>query len=123
MTKKRILIVDDEPDIVQTIQFHLETGGFECLVASDGEEALSFVKRNEPDLIILDVMLPKTNGYQICRELKRNPETRNIPVVMLSAKSQQSDQFWGKEVGATDYITKPFEMEELMEKIRGFLEQ
>lgn len=122
MDKKKILIVDDEKDIAETTQFRLEFEGFECLMARDGEEALLKAKKESPDLILLDVMMPKMNGYQVCRLLKSDEKYRHIPIIMLTAKTQESDKFWGKESGADDYITKPFKMEKLIEKIQGYLE-
>lgn len=122
MDKKRVLIVDDEFDIVETIQFMLESEGFECLVAYDGEDALLKARTENPDLILLDIMLPKINGYQVCRLLKSDEEYKHIPIIMLTAKVQESDKFWGKESGADDYVTKPFEMEKLIQKIQGYLE-
>ncbi|MCK4795150.1 MAG: response regulator [Desulfobacteraceae bacterium] len=122
MNKKRILIVDDERDIVETIQFMLESEGFECLLAYDGEDALLKARTENPDLILLDIMLPKINGYQVCRLLKSDEEYKHIPIIMLTAKVQESDKFWGKESGADDYVTKPFEMEKLIQKIQGYLE-
>ena len=123
MEKKRILIVDDEKDIVESIQFKLEFEGFECLVAYDGEEALLKAKSENPDLILLDIMLPKINGYQVCRLLKSDEKYKHIPIIMLTAKAQESDKFWGKETGADDYMTKPFELEKLIQKIQGYLEE
>jgi two-component system alkaline phosphatase synthesis response regulator PhoP len=122
MDKKRVLIVDDEPDIVETIQFILESEGFECLAAYDGEDALLKARTENPDLILLDIMLPKINGYQVCRLLKFDEKYKDIPIIMLTAKVQESDKFWGKESGADDYVTKPFEMEILIQKIQGYLE-
>jgi len=121
MDKKRILIIDDEKDIVESIQFRLEFEGFKCLVAYDGEEALLKAKREYPDLILLDVMLPKINGYQVCRLLKSEEQYKHIPIIMLTAKAQESDKFWGMETGADDYMTKPFKSEKLIQKIQGYL--
>jgi len=121
MDKKRILIVDDQKDIVELIRFKLENEGFECLVAFDGEEGLQKAKKEDPDLILMDIMMPKINGYQVCRLLKSDENYKNIPIIMLSAKDQESDKFWGKESGADDYITKPFNFEELFQKIQGYL--
>jgi len=123
MEKKRILIVDDEKDIVESVQFSLEFEGFECLVAYDGEEALLKAKSENPDLILLDIMLPKINGYQVCRLLKSDEKYKHIPIIMLTAKAQESDKFWGMETGADDYMTKPFELEKLIQKIQGYLEE
>jgi len=121
MDKKRILIVDDQKDIVELIRFKMENEGFECLVAFDGEEGLQKAKKEVPDLILMDIMMPKINGYQVCRLLKSDENYKNIPIIMLSAKDQESDKFWGKESGADDYITKPFNFEELFQKIQGYL--
>ena len=122
MKKKRILIVDDEKDIVESIEFSLEFEGFECSAAHDGEEALLKARKEYPDLILLDIMLPKINDYQVCRLLKSDEKYKHIPIIMITAKAQESDKFWGKESGADDFVTKPFDMEELVQKIRGCLE-
>ena len=122
MKKKRILIIDDEKEMVVLLQMRLEAADYEILVSNDGQEGLDKARAEKPDLILLDIMIPKMNGYQVCRELKIDNGTKRIPVVMLTAKAQESDKFWGKEVGADDYVTKPFEASELLEKIRELLE-
>ena len=119
---RTIFIADDELDFVSTLKSRLEFEGFVVITAADGKEALQRITDEKPDLILLDIMMPTMNGYQVCRELKTNPDTRPIPVLMLTAKSQESDRFWGKEAGADDYVTKPFDMEDLIEKIGGLLE-
>ena len=119
---RTIFIADDELDFVSTLRSRLEFEGFVVTTAVDGKEALQRIPDEKPDLILLDIMMPTMNGYQVCRELKINPDTRRIPVLMLTAKSQESDKFWGKEAGADDYVTKPFDMEDLIEKIRGLLD-
>lgn len=121
MDKKKILIVDDEKDIVETIQFNLEVEGFDCLVAYDGEDALLKAKRENPDLILLDIMLPKINGYKVCRLLKFDEKYRHIPIIMLTAKAQESDKLMGKETGADEYVCKPFVMDKLVGMIRKYL--
>ena len=93
------------------------------VTAVDGEEALKKIPEEKPDLILLDIMLPAMNGYQVCRRLKTDPETETIPVVVVTAKSQESDKFWAKETGADDFLTKPFEMEELLQKIQDNLQE
>ena len=118
---KKILIVDDEKDIVETLAFMLKTKGFECICAYDGEEGLSLAKSSNPDLIILDVMMPKINGYKICRLLKFDNKYKNIPVIMITARSQDEDKIIGEETGADEYITKPFEFSEVLEKINKYL--
>jgi DNA-binding response OmpR family regulator len=119
---RTIFIADDELDFVSTLRSRLEFEGFVVTTAADGKEALQRITDEKPDLILLDIMMPTMNGYQVCRELKVNADTRPIPVLMLTAKSQESDKFWGKEAGADDYVTKPFDMEDLMEKIGGLLD-
>ncbi len=120
---KKIFIIEDELDFLSTLRERLEFEGFVVATAVDGEEALRKIPEEKPDLILLDIMLPEMNGYQVCRELKSNPETETIPVVVVTAKSQESDKFWAKETGADDYVTKPFEMEELLQIIRDNLQE
>ncbi len=120
---KKIFIIEDELDFLSTLRERLEFEGFVVATAVDGEEALRKIPEEKPDLILLDIMLPEMNGYQVCRELKSNPETKTIPVVVVTAKSQESDKFWAKETGADDYLTKPFEMEELLQKIQDNLQE
>jgi len=121
MDKKRILIVDDEKDIVETIQFRLELEGLECLVAYDGEEALLKAKRENPDLILLDIMLPKINGYKIARLLKFDELYKHIPIIMLTARTQKTDIELGEETGADEYVTKPFDMDMLVALVKKYL--
>ena len=117
----RILIVDDEPFIVETLRFALEKAGYGCLVAYDGEEAMSIARSERPDLILLDIMLPKLNGFQICRLLKSDEAYRAIPIIMLTARTQARDRLLGKEIGADEYITKPFELPDLLRVIARYL--
>jgi DNA-binding response OmpR family regulator len=121
MDKQRILIVDDEKDFVESVQFRLQFEGFECLVAYDGEEALLKAKGENPDLILLDIMLPKMNGYKVCRLLKFDEEYKHMPIIMLTAKTQETDRLTGKETGADEYVDKPFVMDELVKMIRKYL--
>jgi len=121
MDKQRVLIVDDEKDIVETIKFRLEFEGFECLVAYEGEEALLKARRENPDLILLDIMLPKINGYKVCRLLKFDESYKHIPIIMLTAKTQETDKLTGKETGADEYVCKPFVMDELVKMITKYL--
>ena len=120
---KKILIADDETDIVETLQFMLEVEGFECLTAYNGEDALNLAKREKPDLLILDVMMPKINGYKVCRLLKFDAKYKNIPILMVTARSQEEDKMIGEETGADEYITKPFEINDVVEKVKKYLEQ
>ncbi len=108
MKNGSILIVDDSDNIRNVLQMNFEWLGYEVRCAKDGEEALRIVKRDNPDLIILDVMMPRRNGYQVCRALKADERTREIPVVFLTAKDQEGDRFWGRDCGADEYLTKPF---------------
>ncbi|MCS6816990.1 MAG: response regulator [Blastocatellia bacterium] len=119
--KPVVLIVEDEPDMVETLSFHLQSEGFACEVAYTGMEALRKANELAPDAILLDIMLPDINGYQVCRRLKAEERTRHIPILMLTARSQASDRFWGLEAGAEAYIVKPFEIEEVTAKLREVL--
>ena len=118
---KKIFIADDESGFVATLKSRLEFEGFEITTAPDGKAALEQIPVEKPDLVLLDIMMPSVNGYQVCRELKENPDTASIPILMLTAKSQESDKFWGMEAGADDYMTKPFDMDELIAKIEELL--
>ena len=121
MSKKRILVVDDEVDLVETVRFSLELEGYDVLIAYNGEEALNQARKENPDLILLDLMLPKLDGYKVCRLLKFDERYKHIPILMLTAKTQEKDKATGMETGANEYITKPFEMDELMKKVKGYL--
>jgi two-component system alkaline phosphatase synthesis response regulator PhoP len=121
MNPKKILVVDDEVDLVKTIQFALEAEGYQVLVSYNGEDALNQSRKENPDLILLDLMLPKLDGYKVCRLLKFDEQYKHIPIVMLTAKTQQKDRLLGMETGADEYITKPFDMEKLTEKIKAYL--
>ncbi|MCQ2789180.1 MAG: response regulator [bacterium] len=118
---KKILIVDDEQDIVESLQFVLETTGFECHCAYNGEDGLNLAREIMPDLIILDVMMPKINGFKICRLLKYDTKYKNIPILMLTARSQEEDKLIGEETGADEYITKPFEIADIVKKVESYL--
>ncbi len=118
---KKILIADDEIDIVETLQFMLEVEGFECITAYNGEDALNLAKREHPDLIILDVMMPKINGYKVSRLLKFDAKYKKIPILMVTARSQEEDKMIGEETGADEYITKPFEITDVVEKVKKYL--
>jgi two-component system, OmpR family, alkaline phosphatase synthesis response regulator PhoP len=119
--KKRILLVDDEVDFIEVVRVRLEDSNYEVIVAYDGEEALERAERDEPNLIILDIMLPKISGFDVCRKLKIDENFKNIPIIMLSAKFQPNDVNFGIAMGADAYITKPFEPQVLIEKIRELL--
>ena len=118
---KKILVVDDEQDIVETLKFVIEAKGYECICAYDGEEGLMLAKQEIPDLIILDVMMPKINGFKISRLLKYDNKYKNIPILMVTARSQDEDKLIGEETGADEYITKPFEIDDVIQRIDKYL--
>jgi two-component system alkaline phosphatase synthesis response regulator PhoP len=117
----KIMIVDDEKDIVELVSYNLEKEGFKTVKAYDGEAALKMVKTQKPDLVILDLMLPKMNGLDVCREIRSNLETANLLIIMLTAKGDEVDKIIGLENGADDYITKPFSVKELIARVRSIL--
>lgn len=119
---KKILIVDDEQDIVESLKFVLESTDYICYCAYNGEDGLKLAKEIMPDLIILDVMMPKINGYKISRLLKYDNKYKNIPIFMITARSQEGDKLIGEETGADEYITKPFDLSEVVEKVKQYLE-
>ncbi|MBI2095332.1 MAG: response regulator [Candidatus Omnitrophica bacterium] len=119
--KPRILLVDDEPNIIKVVGRRLEAEGFEVIPAMDGESAFEKARSGKPDLVILDLMLPGLNGYEVCRLLKAGAGTWNIPVIMLTARVQESDEARGFECGTDAYIGKPFRARELLDKIRQLL--
>jgi len=120
MDKKRVLIVDDEPDIVESVKFRFELENIECLEAYDGEEALLKAKKEKPDLI-LDIMLPKIIGYKVARLLKFDESYKHIPIIMLTARTQEKDIKLGEETGADEYVTKPFDMDMLIDLVKKYL--
>ena len=117
----RILLVDDEPSIVKMVGKRLEVEGFDVLIAMDGQDGLAKARTQSPDLIVLDLMLPKLNGYEVCTMLKQDSRYQKIPVVMFTAKAQEKDEKLGMECGADAYVRKPFRAQELLGKIRGLL--
>jgi two-component system alkaline phosphatase synthesis response regulator PhoP len=117
----KILIVDDEQDIVELLSYNLEKEGFKTVKAYDGEAALGMVRSGKPDLMILDLMLPKMNGLDVCKAIRRNPEVANLPIIMLTAKGDEIDKIIGLEIGADDYVTKPFSVKELIARVRTIL--
>src|SRR3989338_5031088 len=114
---KKILVIDDEQDLVDMLEITLESEGYEVLKAYDGHEGLEKSRESKPDLILLDVMLPKMDGYQVCRLLKFDDSSKDIPIVMLTARNQKQDRLTGKRVGADEYLVKPFSNEDLLKKI------
>ena len=123
MDKKRILIVDDEIEMVEMETVRLKASGYEVAVAYDGLSGLGQVKFFQPDLVILDIMLPKLDGYQVCAALKKDPQTRDIPIILVSAMDQKYDTDLGKKAGADFYFTKPFEPVVLLAKVRELLKK
>lgn len=119
--KQRILLVDDEPSIVKMVGRRLEVEGFRVTVAADGQEALARAQAEQPDLIILDLMLPRLNGYEVCTMLKQDVRYQKIPIILFTAKTQDKDEKLGMECGADAYVRKPFRAPELVETIRKFL--
>jgi phosphate regulon transcriptional regulator PhoB len=121
MTKKQIIVADDEKDIVELVSFNLEQEGFSVLKAFNGRRVLEMVKAGKPDLIILDLMMPEMGGMDVCRMIRGHADSAEIPVIMLTAKSDQLDKILGLEIGADDYITKPFHVRELLARVRSVL--
>ena len=117
----RILIADDEPNIVASLEFLMEQAGYEVKVAASGQEALELAASFHPDLVLLDVMMPGKNGYEVCQSLKSDPATRAVKVVLLSAKGRDVEVAKGLELGADAYVTKPFSTRELIEQAKGLL--
>lgn len=123
MAKPKILVVDDEPDTVELIEFNLKGAGYEVISANDGTEALRKARRAAPDAIILDLMLPELDGLEVCKLLRRDPATEKIPILMLTAKAAETDRIVGLELGANDYLTKPFSPRELVLRLRNMLKK
>ena len=118
---KKILIVDDEQDIVESLKFVLEASDYTCYCAYNGEDGLKLAKELVPDLMILDVMMPKINGYKISRLLKYDNKYKDIPILMVTARSQEEDKLIGEETGVNEYITKPFDLNEVVNKVKQYL--
>ena len=119
---RTVLLVDDEPNIVLSLQFLIEQAGYQALVARDGEAALRAVEEHKPDLVLLDVMLPKRDGFDVCETIRAKPEWNDIRIVMLTAKGRDSEREKGLALGADAYITKPFSTREAMDQIKRFLD-
>ncbi|MCF7954806.1 MAG: response regulator [Phycisphaerae bacterium] len=123
MIKEKILIVDDEEDILELVRYNLAKDGYGVEIATTGEEALLKAKAKSPDLMILDLMLPGIDGLQVCKKLKHDPMTQNIPIIMLTAKGEEVDIVTGLELGADDYVTKPFSPKVLIARMRRILQR
>ena len=119
----KVLVVDDEPALVSTISYSLRKEGYDVLTAGDGERGLALARRERPDLVVLDLMLPRLDGLEVCRQLRQTPtpQVRSVPIIMLTAKGEEVDKVVGLELGADDYVTKPFSMRELMARVKAML--
>src|SRR6266581_4750584 len=117
----KILVADDSPNIREILKLSLETDGYTVVLAEDGDQALAMVEQEKPDLVIMDIMMPRVNGFQVCRRLKGDRATHDLPVIMLTAKSGDQDVFWGKDCGADEYMTKPFSTRDLGKTIDRLL--
>ncbi len=121
MNKKRILVVDDEPYVIRSLTFVLKKEGYDVSSVTNGEEALAKVRELKPDLMFLDVMMPKKNGYEVCQEIKNDSGLSDIYIIMLTAKGQEADREKGLGLGANEFMTKPFSPARVVEKVRGLL--
>ncbi len=122
MANATILVVEDSPTYLRQITQLLQKNGYATISAMDGEEALEKAIREHPDLIVLDIILPKKNGFQVCRQLKTSPDTQDIKIIMLTSKSQDSDRFWGLKQGADEYLTKPLDDDQLVTNVAELLQ-
>ena len=123
MSKSRILLVDDEPDIVETVSFMLQSRNYQVSVASGGQEGLEKAKNEHPDLLLLDIMMPDIDGYDVCMKLKANEDTKDIPIIMLTAKGESEAVLKSHSLGADDYVVKPFSLPTLLSKLKKFLDK
>ena len=117
----KILVVDDEPNIVLSLEFLMKQAGFQVRTASDGEAALAAIAAETPDLVLLDVMMPRKNGYEVCQAIRANPDWKGVRIIMLTAKGREVEREKGLALGADDYITKPFSTQEVVERVRELL--
>jgi DNA-binding response OmpR family regulator len=123
MSAERMLIIEDDKHISKLVKYNLEKAGYNCAMASTGEEAFGVLDKEPVDLIILDIMLPKIDGFEVCRLIKQNPKLKNIPIIMLTAKGDEVDRIVGLELGADDYVVKPFSPRELILRIKAILKR
>ncbi len=122
MPNETIMVVEDSPTYLRQISDLLQDRGYHTITAINGEEAMEKAIQDDPTLIVLDVILPKKNGFQVCRQLKTSPATQNIKILMLTSKSQDNDRFWGLKQGADEYMTKPFDEDELVTNVTKLLQ-
>jgi two-component system alkaline phosphatase synthesis response regulator PhoP len=123
MSRGKVLVVDDEEYIQHILNFSFGAEGYEVVTAADGEEALAKARNETPDIIVLDIMMPKMDGYEACRKLKSDPKTKDIPVILLTAKGRDVDRKLGSEAGADDYVVKPFSPGRLIERVEGMMKR
>ncbi|MGA1840310.1 MAG: response regulator [bacterium] len=123
MSRERILIVEDDPNISQLVKYNLEKTGYTCILSITGEAALRILNKENIDLIILDIMLPEMDGFEVCRRIKQNQDIANLPIIMLTAKGEEIDRIVGLELGADDYVVKPFSPRELILRIKAILKR
>jgi DNA-binding response OmpR family regulator len=121
VSKRKIVIIEDEPDILEVLSYNLRREGFEILTSADGIQGLALVKREHPDLVLLDLMLPGIDGIEICTSIKKNPDTQHTLLIMVTAKGEESDIVLGLGVGADDYISKPFSPKELVARVKAVM--
>lgn len=119
--KQRILVVDDEPDVLELVEYNLSGAGYSVITAADGAEAMAKIRTHQPDLVILDVMMPEMDGTEVCKVLRRDPATADIPIILLTARAGEIDRVLGFELGADDYVTKPFSPRELVLRVKSLL--
>ncbi len=120
--RRKILVVDDEPNVIRSLTFVLEKEGYDVSSATNGEGAMAKIQESKPDLMFLDVMMPKKNGYEVCKEVKSNPSLSDIHIIMLTAKGQQADREKGLNAGADEFMTKPFSLKMIVGKVKKILE-
>lgn len=123
MSKKKILLVEDESELVGMIKYRLEINNYDVITAMDGQEALDLAYREKPDLIILDVMIPKVNGFKVCQTIKQDSNYPKVPIIIFTVCNEDSNKKMGQYVGADEYIVKPFDPKSFMEKVKKFLEK
>jgi two-component system alkaline phosphatase synthesis response regulator PhoP len=121
MKKRRVVIIEDEPNIVLSLEFLLQREGYETASATDADTGLALVRQMRPDVVLLDIMMPKRNGYELCQTIKADPELRSIAIIMVSARGQEVEVLKGLELGASAYVTKPFGNAEILEAVRAVL--
>src|SRR5438445_8554454 len=121
MNRGTILVIDDEPDLLELVQFNLQKDGYDVVVASDGQSGLEIAQKHVPNVVVLDLMMPGIDGLEVCRQLRADIRTRKIPMIMLTAKAGEADRIVGLEMGADDYLTKPFSPRELVARVKALL--